>query len=186
MPAKKTTKTTTTTRKKKTSSAPPKTKRPTGRPPILTSVEECEEKIQKYFEWCDGEIMTDDAGKVLLNNRGEPIIINRHPPTTIGLALALGFVAEQSLYDYCKRPGYEAYSEPITRARARIQQYTMERLYDRDGARGAEFVMKYCYGYAKQDQQEQEQNSALGVVELSPIMENPGPPKDGKGVIIDG
>ena len=50
-----------------------------GRPPIYKTVNEIEEKIDIYFEECEGEILKDDNGKTVLNKFGNPVVINRKP-----------------------------------------------------------------------------------------------------------
>ncbi|KAA5659602.1 hypothetical protein F3G60_33715, partial [Pseudomonas aeruginosa] len=62
-----------------------------------------------------------------------------HPPTVTGLALALGFNSRQSLLNY---QGKAEFMDTITRAKARVEQYTEERLFDRDGSNGAQFSLR--------------------------------------------
>ena len=109
-----------------------------GRPPKYTSKEEIEHLIEAYFESCEGEMMLDNDGKPIINKWGNPVIINQRPPTVTGLALALGFMSRQALLTY---QGKREFHDTITRARARVEQYTEERLFDRDGVNGARFSL---------------------------------------------
>ena len=110
-----------------------------GRPPIYKTVNEIEEKIDIYFKECEGEILKDDNGKTVLNKFGNPVVINRKPPTVTGLALALGFTSRLDLLRY---QGKEEFCNTITRAKSMVEQYAEERLFDRDGSNGAQFSLR--------------------------------------------
>lgn len=110
-----------------------------GRPPKYKSKEEIEGKIEKYFKDCEGYALTDKGGNPVFDKNGKPIIVGQKPPTITGLALALGFTSRQALLDYqAKREFFDT----ITRAKARVEQYTEERLFDRDGTNGAQFSLR--------------------------------------------
>ena len=110
-----------------------------GMTPKYTSGEEIESKIEQYFEDCKGYPLTDEKGKQIFNKFGSPIFIDVHPPTVTGLALALGFTSRQALLNYQAKP---AFVDTITRAKARVEQYAEERLFDRDGSNGAQFSLR--------------------------------------------
>lgn len=110
-----------------------------GMTPMYTSVEEIESKIEQYFEDCKGYPLTDEKGKQVFNKFGSPIFIDVHPPTITGLALALGFTSRQALLNYQAKPKFV---DTITRAKARVEQYAEERLFDRDGSNGAQFSLR--------------------------------------------
>ena len=113
-------------------------KHPGGRPPMYNSVEEMQEMIDNYFKECDGEECYDENGKLMLNKHGYPIKVGRRPYTITGLALALGFNSRTSLLNY---EGKEEFMNTIMRAKARVERYAEERLYDKDGANGAKFSL---------------------------------------------
>ena len=73
---------------------------PMGKPPMYKTVDEIEEKIEKYFKDCKGYPLTDSKGKQMFNKFGSPVFIDVHPPTVTGLALALGFTSRQALLNY--------------------------------------------------------------------------------------
>ena len=110
-----------------------------GMTPMYTSVEEIESKIEQYFENCKGYPLTDNEGNQIFNKFGLPVFIDVHPPTVTGLALALGFTSRQALLNYQAKP---AFVDTITRAKARVEQYAEERLFDRDGSNGAQFSLR--------------------------------------------
>lgn len=110
-----------------------------GMTPKYTSVEEIESKIEQYFEDCKGYPLTDEKGKQIFNKFGSPIFIDVHPPTVTGLALAIGFTSRQALLNYQAKPEFV---DTITRAKARVEQYAEERLFDRDGSNGAQFSLR--------------------------------------------
>ena len=114
-------------------------KNPGGRPPRFRSPEAMQAKIDAYFEACQGEVLKNDFGQPVLNKWGEAVMVDVHPPTMTGLALALGFRDRSSLLDYQAKPRFE---EIIVRAKSRIEQYAEERLFDKDGSAGARFSLQ--------------------------------------------
>ncbi|WP_242993029.1 DNA-packaging protein [Blautia obeum] len=112
---------------------------PMGKPPMYKTVDEIEEKIEKYFEDCKGHPLTDSEGKQVFNKFSSPVFVDVHPPTITGLALALGFASRQALLNYQTKPEF---NDTITRAKARVEQYAEERLFDRDGSNGAQFSLR--------------------------------------------
>jgi len=110
-----------------------------GRPPTYKTKEEMQVKIDEYFENCIGEFIKDENGEIVLNKFGLPIRINDKIPTVTGLALQLGFDSRTSLLNY---QGKQEFVNTIMRAKARCEEYAESRLFDRDGAKGAEFSLQ--------------------------------------------
>ena len=104
------------------------------------SAAEMSEKVDGYFNDCEGHPLTDENGDIVADKYGNPIIIGAHPPTVTGLALWLGFKTRQSLLDYQSRN--KAFNDVLTRAKSRCEEYAERRLYDRDGVNGAKFSLK--------------------------------------------
>lgn len=113
-------------------------KHPGGRPPYYNSVEEMQEKIDAYFKECDGKVLLDEDGNPIRNKYGKVIRDDRKPYTITGLALALGFTTRQALLNY---EGKEEFVDTVRRAKARVERYAEERLYDKDGSNGAKFSL---------------------------------------------
>lgn len=107
-----------------------------GRPPMYETPEDMQVKINEYFQKCEGEYLKDGEGNQVLDKYSKPIVINSRPPTVTGLALALGFSSRQALLNYQVK---DEFNYTITRAKAYIEQYAEERLYDREGVQGAKF-----------------------------------------------
>lgn len=114
-------------------------KKAVGRPPRYKSKEDIEEKIERYFKSCGGEILTDKEGMPVLDKYGQPVRINQHPPTVTGLALALGFTNRQALLNYQSK---REFVDTITRAKSKVEEYAEERLFDKDGSGGAQFSLR--------------------------------------------
>lgn len=115
-------------------------KKAVGRPPKFTSVKRMEALIDAYFKSCEGHPLIDEnTGRAVTDKHDRPVIVNSRPPTVTGLALALGFKTRASLMDYQGKPQFE---DAILRAKSRIEQYTEERLFDRDGSAGARFSLQ--------------------------------------------
>lgn len=110
-----------------------------GRKLKYPTPEAMQEAIDRYFADCEGQPLTDDNGKVLLNKYGEPVIIGARPLTVTGLALALGFTSRRALLDY---QGRGKYKEVVEAAKLRIENYAEMRLYDKDGCNGARFNLQ--------------------------------------------
>ena len=113
-----------------------------GRPLKYKTVEELQAAIDAYFTACKGKPLLDEDGTAVTDKYGEPVIIGAHPPTVTGLALALGFTGRQALLNYQARPKF---MDTITRAKSRCEEYAESRLYDRDGARGAQFSLEHNF-----------------------------------------
>lgn len=104
-----------------------------------------QEKIDEYFKSREGIPKTDADGNPQFNKFGEVIYIKPpRPPTITGLALYLGFAGRQALMNYQNR---EKFKDTIMRAKSRVEEYAEERLYDRDGQRGAEFNLRVNFGW---------------------------------------
>lgn len=140
--------------------------RTAGRPPKYKSKEEIQEKIDAYFKDCEGKVVKDENGRPILNKYDEPVIIGNRPMTITGLALALGFSSRQSLLNY---KGKKEFLDTITRAYARVEQYTEERLFDKDGAAGAKFSLANNFeGWKEKQQIEADVNRDVNInIELS-------------------
>ena len=109
-----------------------------GRPPMYKTKEEIQEKIDAYFEECKGKVHHNPDGTVATDKYGIPVIVDAKPPTITGLALALGFTSRRALLNY---QGKAEFVHTITRAKAKVEQYAEERLFDKDGANGAKFSL---------------------------------------------
>ena len=117
-----------------------------GRPYMYKSVADMQAVIDQYFKDCEGELLRDNKGDIVYDKFGKPVILNQRPPTITGLALALGFAGRQTLLNY---QGRKCFKDTITRAKARIEAYAEERLFDRDGVKGAMFsLVNNCKGWS--------------------------------------
>ena len=149
-----------------------------GRPPKYVTVERMQAVIDQYFEDCKGEPIIGDDGRPILDKYGQPFIINQRPPTVTGLALALGFTSRQALLDYQAKKGFV---DTVTRAKSRIEAYAEERLFDRNGERGAEFSLKYNFRWVD-EKKDDSKESVCGVAELPAVLPTPPPPGVGETV----
>ena len=97
-----------------------------------------QEKIDNYFKECEGEVLKNEDGSIFTDKNGMPVIVGARPLTMSGLANALGFSSRQSLLNY---EGKKEFMDTIMRARARVEQYTEECLFDKNSANGAKFSL---------------------------------------------
>ena len=127
---------------------------PLARPLKYKTAAQLQQAIDAYFEECAGTPLLDGEGKAVTDKYGAPVIVDAHPPTVTGLALALGFTGRKQLLDY---QGRKAFCNTITRAKARCEEYAERRLYDRDGARGAQFSLEHNFRWLEQSRAAEEQ-----------------------------
>lgn len=137
-----------------------------GRPPKYKTKEEIQEKIDAYFKECEGKVLYDGEGNPVQDKYGNVIVYGAKPLTITGLALALGFNSRKSLLDY---QGKEEFVNTITRAKAKVEQYAEERLFDKDGANGAKFSLANNFeGWKEKQQIEADVNGEITInIELS-------------------
>lgn len=109
-----------------------------GRKPKYTSAKQMQKVIDEYFESCHGKLLFCPDGKPCLDKQGAPVYDGKKQPTMSGLAFALGFNSRQSILNYQSRSEFE---DVIKRAKLRLEMYTEERLFDKDGANGAKFSL---------------------------------------------
>lgn len=122
------------------------TKQGKGRPARFTSAEEMQKAVDAYFTDCAGRMMEDQDGRLVMDKNGRPILIDFHPPTITGLALALGFSTRKSLLDYQRKP---MFCDVVTIAKSRVEQYAEESLFDRESLSGAKFSLLCNFGWAQ-------------------------------------
>ena len=138
--------------------------------PRYKTPEEMQERIDAYFKACEGRPLLNEYDEPARDKFGAPILLDVRPPTVTGLALALGFTSRQALLNYQAK---KAFVDTVTRAKSRVEQYTEERLFDRDGQRGAEFSLKHNFRW---EGQQRDEKQAGGVVELPQVLPPPVPP----------
>lgn len=110
-----------------------------GRPLTYKTPDELQTAIDKYFADCDGKLLRDEDGTAIVDKFGNPVIVGKKPPTVTGLAYALGFKSRQALLNY---QGKKAFNDTVTRAKLYIEAYCEERLFDKDGVKGATFSLE--------------------------------------------
>ena len=101
--------------------------------------------IDEYFKRCAGRYLTDQEGCIVLDKKGRPILVDTHPPTIMGLTLALGFATPKSLSDYQQKP---LFRDIVTIAKSRVERYTEEKLFDPNAFAGARFTLLCGFGWA--------------------------------------
>lgn len=120
-----------------------------GRPPIFSTTEELENKVNEYFniETCP------DKRMVILKSfeEGEKGEYVDHVPhyTITGLAMHLGFESRQSIYDYIKRS--DEFSYIIKRACLRVENNYEVMLTEKGIGAGMIFALKNMKWVDKQE-----------------------------------
>lgn len=114
--------------------------------------------VNEYFESCNGP-MFDRNGELVKDPQGNIVKVQVKPYTLSGLALYLG-VSTQTLKHYregrldtildemkAETDDRLTFSRVVLRAKQTIEAYAEGRLYDKDGQRGAQFVLDCCYNW---------------------------------------
>jgi hypothetical protein len=110
----------------------------------FTTVEELEEKINEYFNYCDNRL------KVIIDKEGNQHSVKVPRPYTIsGLALFLE-VDRATIVNYGHR---EPYFHTIARARKRCENYAEEQLFEGND-RGAKFALTNNYAWEEVQKKE--------------------------------
>ncbi len=131
-----------------------------GKKPRYKKPEEMQEKIDKYFEECEGKPLVDHNGDPILDRWGNPVVFGAKPPTVTGLALALGFKTRQALILYQAKKEFQ---DVVLEAKSRVEEYNERQLYTRDGQRGAQFSLAHNFGW-KEDRTEEKTGPAVNII----------------------
>ena len=111
-----------------------------GRPLLFETEEELQKKIDDYFNSCFRPLL-DKENKLVKDDKNEIILVQFKPFTICGLAYHL-HTNRQTLLNYQNK---ERYFDIVMRAKERCEQYAEEMLFNRDSARGAQFVLNTSY-----------------------------------------
>ena len=126
------------------------------------TVEAFDAAIDEYFESCKGHYLEDAHGEKIKDKNGFPIKVDERPPTMTGLALHLGFASRRGMLEYKYK---KAFLPSYSRARALCEKYAEERLYDREGNRGAQFALEYAFGWKKEAEEAQKESGRVVIVD---------------------
>ena len=129
--------------------------------PKYTDPEVFRERVDKYFEECKGTLLIDHNGDPILTKWGDPVYLDRKPPTLSGLAYSLGFKTRTGLNRYKAK---KEFMEILLEAKLRIEMYNEEQLYSRDGARGAMFNLRMNFEGWQEEKQEEGRGPAVAII----------------------
>lgn len=120
--------------------------------------------VAEYFESCNGPLI-DKRGQLVYDKQGNLVKVQVKPYTLSGLALYLG-VSTQTLKKYreglvddlldemrAETDDRLTFARVILNAKQTIEAYAESRLYDKDGQRGAQFVLDCCYNWVGHKEQ---------------------------------
>lgn len=140
---------------------------PCGKPRMYKTAEAMEKKINEYFESCRIDYLTDENGEFVFTKSGDRIIVYEKHPTVIGLALHLGFTSQEALDKYLDYEvnGKKVYVEPITRAKAKIQDHNAQMLYNPDKYKGSAFVLQNGFGWTKKEESTVKEDITITVLD---------------------
>lgn len=142
-----------------------------GRPRLFKSRKELCEKIDSYFDSVGTHVVTDSEGNAVFDKRGQPVMREKIPTVT-GLARHLGMNSRQTLINY---KNSEKFGDIVSDAKMRIEEYAEERLYDRDGQRGAEFNLRCNFGWGKEAEEQNQNRINEGMIALAELIKTPMP-----------
>jgi hypothetical protein len=149
---------------------------PGGRPLKFKDKDDLEKRINEYFESCKGHpIFNEKTGDIICNKKGEPIMIDKHPPTMSGLAYALG-TNRRTLLNY---EGRKEYERIIDDARTRVEICVEENLLSPGVARGAMFNLQNNFkNWKAEEKQDDVQNVLKNMQTMADILKTPQPDRD--------
>lgn len=124
-----------------------------GRPAKYADPKAMEKVVEQYFKDCEEKLRVDAEGKLLFDRSGRPVVYRDKVPTISGLARALGFRSRQSLFDYQAK---RQFRDIILDAKLRVEIFTEEQLYTRDGCNGARFALWNNFGWKQAAESEKE------------------------------
>lgn len=132
-----------------------------GKRPRYKTPEEIQEKIDQYFEDCKGTLLKDHNGDPIIDRWGNPVYLDKKPPTVTGLALALGFKTRRALMLYQAK---KEFMDVILEAKSRVEMYNEEQLFSRDGSRGAQFSLQHNFAGWQEEKQEDDKGPAVAII----------------------
>jgi hypothetical protein len=146
-----------------------------GRPLKFKSAKELQKKIDEYFESCFEEWWYQDKQgnwHQNLDRNGEPLKIQKRPFTISGLALHLG-TSRQTLINYEEK---QEYFDTIKNAKARIENYTEEQLFNAEAKNmtGIIFNLKNNYGQWADKQELEHSGDVAFVVNRKRVTQDDG------------
>lgn len=120
--------------------------------------------VNEYFESCNGPLL-DKWGQLVKDNDGRIVKVQTKPYTVSGLALYLG-VSTQTLKRYnenkteafldemkAETDDVLTFSSVVHRAKQIVEAYAEGRLYDKDGQRGAQYVLDCQFNWVGHKEQ---------------------------------
>lgn len=114
--------------------------------------------VNEYFESCNGPLI-DRNGQLVYDRQGNLVKTQVKPYTMSGLSLYLGISTTtmkkyrdgliDDVLDELKAETDDrlTFSRVMVNAKHRVEAYAESRLYDKDGQRGAQFVLDCCFGW---------------------------------------
>lgn len=130
--------------------------------PKYESADQIAELIDAYFEDCEGTLLTNpETGDPILDKYMQPVYVGRKQPTSAGLARALGFNSRQSLLNYKAKKEFKS---TIEAAMLRLEEYTEQRLFDKDGANGAKFSLQFNFKGWKEEKADGNGAPAVNII----------------------
>ena len=132
-----------------------------GSKPRYQTPEEMQVKIDEYFEKCKGTLLRDHNDDPIIDRWGNPVYLDKKPPTVTGLALALGFKTRRALMLYQAK---KEFTDVVLEAKSRIELYNEEMLYDRDGSKGAIFNLTRNFAGWQEEKTEDGKSTAVNII----------------------
>lgn len=116
----------------------------------LPAPKELQRLVEAYFEGAKGTPAADENGEPLRGKNGLPIMEGGYPLTMAGLACAVGLSRQELL----SLEGDGEAHRILIRARARVEAYAEEALFESGTASGAKFALSNnCAGWEERRQE---------------------------------
>jgi hypothetical protein len=136
-----------------------------GVKPKYTDPDLAKQKIEEYFRSCMGPLI-DRKGEVVYGDDGKVVYVQVKPYTLTGLSRYMGLFTT-NFKDYCSgkydNPAEDnpenLFSTIFCRARQAVEEYAESRLYDRDGQRGAQYILSAKFDWATHKERLDDKNA---------------------------
>ena len=121
-----------------------------GKPRKYEDPEDLQKAVEDYFNSCLGKTYTKYGTEIIDRDTGKPVLSVVKPYTLSGLARHIGLTtAALKRYEEMALSGRVPieFAQIIVAAKQRIEDWAEGKCYDRDGSRGAEFILRTGFGW---------------------------------------
>lgn len=134
---------------------------------LFSDERDARERFERYCDKCKGKMLIDqESGQPAINKYGEPMFVGKRVPTMSGLALALGFINRKDMIAYARNGEHKKLIQAMM---TKMEEYAEQRLYDRNGQKGAMFAL--CNNFSGWTQLDKQEGAGEALEKLDAILD---------------